>query len=58
MSSMATKPDGNENLSNNESSGSDNDLINLNAVWTLVVILAGIMAMVYLAVVGNQVEFL
>lgn len=58
MNSMVAKPEEGKKASNESSNDSDNDLINLNAVWTLVVILAGIMVAVYLAVIGNQVEFL
>ncbi|MCW8879060.1 MAG: hypothetical protein OQK04_08695 [Kangiellaceae bacterium] len=41
-----------------EQKDNDDNLINLNAVWTLVVILLGILGAVYLAYIGNQVEFL
>jgi len=58
MNSMAAKPEETKEASSKPHNDSDNDLINLNAVWTLVVILAGIMIAVYLAVIGNQVEFL
>ena len=57
MNSMAAKPE-ESNEADNKSQRDSDDLINLNAVWTLVVILAGIMVAVYLAVIGNQVEFL
>lgn len=58
MNSMAAKPEESKNANNESQNDSDNDLINLNAVWTLVVILAAIMVTVYLAVIGNQIEFL
>jgi hypothetical protein len=58
MNSMAAKPEESREASNKSQNDSDNDLINLNAVWTLVVILAAIVITVYLAVIGNQIEFL
>ena len=39
-------------------SAEEENLINLNAVWTLVGILAAIVLAVYLAYIGDQVEFL
>ncbi len=42
----------------NQGSNDEESLVNLNAVWTLVAILAFIMAIIYLAVIGDQVEFL